>query len=117
MPKHTDTIRLKEERSAYRPIIGETDVMIFAFGADIGDWMPYDEDNEYFRFLSEQGFVIYCNVDSSSASWVQFDDRFMRCARRSMDGYNMYYYPDRLGDLFDVKNVWDETRPTPVPEI
>ncbi len=97
-------------------VVGDTDVIIFAFGADIGDWQPYTNDNPYFSYLKEKGFNIFCNVDSSQY-WVQFGDNYMRQGRRNLDGYRMYYNPDMLSDLFDVSAVWDAARPTPVPEM
>lgn len=97
-------------------IVGDTDVIIFAFGADIGDWQPYTDSNEYYTWLKEKGFNIFCNVDSSQY-WVQFGDRYMRQGRRNLDGYRMYYNPDMLSDLFDVDAVWDSSRPTPVPPM
>ena len=97
-------------------VVGDTDVIIFAFGADIGGWEPYTSDNEYFSYLKGQGFNVFCNVDSSQY-WVQFGDTFMRQGRRNLDGYRMYYNPDMLSDLFDVSSVWDSARPTPVPEM
>ena len=56
-------------------VVGSTDVIIFAFGADIGDWQPYTSDNPYFTYLKEKGFNIFCNVDSSKC-WVQFGSNF-----------------------------------------
>lgn len=97
-------------------VVGDTDVLIFAFGADIGDWQPYTTDNEFFTYFKSQGFHIYCNVDSSQY-WVQFGETFMRQGRRNLDGYRMYYNPDMLSDLFDVDQAWDESRPTPVPAM
>ncbi len=41
----------------------------------------------------------------------------MRMGRRDIDGYRMYYTPEKVNDLFNVDDVWDSTRPTPVPEI
>lgn len=99
------------------PIVGNTDVLIFAFGADIGDWHPYTHDNEYFSYYKSQGFDIYCNVDGSTTYWVQFGNDFMRQARRNLDGYRMYYNPELVSDLFDVSSVWDSNRPTPVPQM
>ncbi len=98
-------------------IVGDTDVIIFAFGADIGDWQNYTSDNEYFSYLKSVGFDIYCNVDASSTYWVQFGDNYMRQGRRNLDGYRMYYTPELISDLFDVDSVWDSSRPTPVPEM
>ena len=97
-------------------IVGDTDIIIFAFGADIGGWEPYTSDNELFRYFKEKGFSIFCNVDSSRC-WVQFGDTFMRQGRRNLDGYRMYYNPEMVEDLFDVDSVWDSARPEPVPEM
>ena len=98
------------------PIVGDIDVIIFAFGADIGDWHPYTSDNSLFTYFKSKGFNIFCNVDSSK-NWVQFGDTFMRQGRRNLDGYRMYYNPEMLSDLFDVDAVWDDSRPTPVPSM
>lgn len=97
-------------------VVGSTDVLIFAFGADIGDWHPYTSDNAFFTYFKDNGFDIFCNVDSSQY-WVQFGDTFMRQGRRNLDGYRMYYNPDMLSDLFNVTEAWDDSRPTPVPEM
>ena len=97
-------------------VVGSTDVLIFAFGADIGDWQPYTSDNAFFTYFKSKGFNIFCNVDSSQY-WVQFGNTFMRQGRRNLDGYRMYYNPDMLSDLFDVSEAWDDNRPTPVPAL
>ena len=97
-------------------VVGDTDIIIFAFGADIGDWQPYTSDNQYFTYLKQNGFNIFCNVDSSQY-WVQFGENYMRQGRRNLDGYRMYYNPELLTDLFDVNEVWDSSRPTPVPPM
>lgn len=99
------------------PIVGPTDIIIFAFGADIQDgWTEYDTSNEFFRFLKEEGFDIFCIVDSSQY-YVQFNGESMRMGRRNIDGYRMYYNPDLLTDLFDVDSVWDSSRPADMPQI
>ena len=104
------------------PLVGGTDVIIFAFGADLGDWTGYTTDNEKFNYLKSQGFDIYCNVDSTQY-WVQFGSnvtnggQYMRQGRRNLDGYRMYYNPEMVEDLFDAKAVFDPARPTPVPPM
>lgn len=98
------------------PIVGDTDVIIFAFGADIGSWEPYTSDNPFFAYLKEKGFHIFCNVDSSQY-WVQFGEDFMRQGRRNLDGYRMFYNPEMLEDLFDANEVFESSRPTPVPPM
>ena len=99
-----------------KPIIGDTNVIIFAFGSDLGDWQPYTTDNEKFNYLKSVGFDIYCNVDSTQY-WVQFGDTYMRQGRRNLDGYRMYYNPEMVEDLFDAGKIFDKARPTPVPEM
>lgn len=98
------------------PILGKTDMIIFAFGADIGDWQGYSADNPKFAYYKSQGYNYYCNVDSNQY-WVQITDNYFRQGRRNLDGYRMYYNPEMLSDLFDVSAVWDASRPTPVPEM
>ncbi|MCD7745288.1 MAG: polysaccharide deacetylase [Lachnospiraceae bacterium] len=109
----TDTERWK---SNVETIVGETDIIIFAFGADISNWEEYTEDNEYYIYLKEQGYNIYCCVDSSK-TYVQFNGTSMRMGRRNIDGYRMYYNADLLADLFNVSDVWDSARPDTVAEL
>lgn len=109
----TDTERYK---AWMEPIIGPTDILIFAFGADIGDWQNYSSDNQLFTYYKSQGFNIFCNVDSSRTNWVQFGDNYMRQARRNIDGYSMSHRADSLSDLFNVSEAWDSSRPQ-VPDL
>lgn len=95
------------------PILGRTDMIIFAFGADIGDWQEYTMDNSKFAYYKSRGYNYYCNVDSSRY-WVQITDQYFRQGRRNLDGYRMYYDAEMLSDLFDVSSVWDDSRPVPV---
>ena len=104
-------------------LIGETDIILYPFGADVGDWKPYTMKNEKYKYLYELGFRYFCNVDSSPY-WVQITDESMRQGRRNLDGYRMYYdLPETnpaktyLDDLFDVMTVFDPDRPTPVPPM
>ena len=106
-----------EKWEAYvAPILGKTDTIIFAFGADIGGWEGYSSDNPKFQYYKSRGYHYYCNVDSSQY-FVQLSDQYLRQGRRNLDGYRMYYNPEMLSDLFDVSEVWDSSRPTPVPEM
>ena len=104
-------------------LTGPCDIILFPFGSDIGDWHPYDTSSERFQYLYNKGFRYFCNVDSSQY-FVQIGDDYMRQGRRNLDGYRMYYdLPERgvggdhLSDLFDVNEVFDRSRPTPVPKM
>ena len=97
---------------------GDVDIIIFAFGDDIGDWRPYAADNWRFQRLKSLGFDYFCNVDSTQY-YVQINDNYMRMGRRNLDGQRMWEAisggKDRLSDLFNASEVFDPARPTPVP--
>lgn len=101
------------------PLIGGTDTIIFAHGQDLGKWGNYDENNEKYQYLREQGFNIFCNVDSSQyATWLGKD--YLRQGRRNLDGYRIYYNAigeqNNVSDLFDAAEILDPERP-PVPPL
>ena len=101
------------------PLIGGTDTIIFAHGQDLGKWGYYDESNEKYQYLKEQGFKVFCNVDSSKyATWL--GDDYLRQGRRNLDGYRIYYNAigeqNNVSDLFDASEILDPERP-PVPPL
>lgn len=103
-------------------LVGETDILIFPFGTDIGSWHPYTNDNARYVYLKDQGFRYFCNVDSSAPYWVQIGKDYMRQGRRNLDGYRMLrdiQEPDnaKLKDLFDANEVYDKDRPKEMGEI
>lgn len=100
------------------PLLPEPcDTMIYPFGSDVEDWKLYADNNEKYQYLHSLGFRYFCNVDSRPC-WVQTDDRFLRQARRNLDGYRLWMDygggEERLSDLIDVKEVFDVRRPTPI---
>lgn len=104
-------------------LIGPTDIILYPFGADIGDWHPYTTENERYNYLHAAGFRYFCNVDSNQY-WVQIGDDFLRQGRRNLDGYRMWKditaddpSHRKLDDLFRAEDVFDKDRPTPVPEM
>lgn len=116
----TDTDKWEAEVES---LTGDCDIILFPFGSDIGDWHPYDTSSDRFQYLYQKGFRYFCNVDSARY-WVQIGDTYMRQGRRNLDGYRMYYDlpesgvgADHLSDLFDVEDVFDRSRPLPVPAM
>ena len=106
-----DTQKFKENVD---PLIGGTDIIIFAFGADLAGAEDYS--GEKFEYLKGQGYNYFCNVDSSQY-FVQIRSNYFRQGRRNLDGYRMYYNPELLSDLFDAQAVFDSSRPVPVPTM
>ena len=95
-------------------IIGDTDVILYPHGSDIHNWHKYPADNEKFQVLYADGYRYFFNVDSSPY-WNQLGSNYFRGGRRNPDGFRMYYNPELLEDLFNVDEVFDKARPTPVP--
>ena len=105
------------------PLIGGTDIIIYPFGSDISDWHPYDTSGARYQYLHNLGFRYFCPVDSNQY-FVQIGDDYLRQGRRNLDGYRMYYdLPEtnpkkqHLTDLFNVEEVFDRSRPVPVPPM
>ena len=97
-------------------IIGDTDILLFPHGSDIGSFRNYTTENEKFNVLYADGYRYFFNVDSK-ISWCQIGDTYFRASRRNIDGYRMFHHPEKLADLFDVSKVFDPARPTPVPTV
>lgn len=114
------TEKLREDAEKWdkevRPILGDTPIIIYAHGEDIAGIENYDSSNEKYNILRSYGFRYFCNVDANTY-WLQLTDEYLRQGRRNLDGYRMYYDPQMLTDLFDVADVWDWERPSPVPPI
>ncbi len=97
-------------------IIGKCDIILYPHGSDIAGVEKYTFSNAKFKALYEDGFRYFFNVDSS-VYWSQLGDNYYRGGRRNIDGYRMWYNPNKLNDLFDVSKVFDPARPTPVPPL
>ena len=99
-----------------QPIVGDSDIILYPHGSDIAGGGKYTSSNGKFTALYEDGYRYFFNVDSS-IYWCQLGENYYRGGRRNLDGYRMWYHPKRVADLFDVSEVFDPARPTPVPAI
>lgn len=95
------------------PLVGETDIIAFSRGQDIGSWRDYSESNEKFTYLKSQGFDFFCNVDSAQY-FLQIRKNYVRQGRRSLDGYRLWNdvhgSKNRTSDLFDASEILDSVR-------
>ncbi len=92
------------------PIVGSTNVLIYAGGADIVRSGEYKEDNEKFKYLKEKGFNIFCPANSNQSS-VTMGSNYLRQGRRVIGGSELYNQADKLADLFDTSRILDIARP------
>ncbi len=127
---NADVERLKTDHERWKtvnsPILGETDKIIFAFGADIGGVNGYTADNAKYQYFKNEGFNIFCNVDGHMG-WTEFGDTYMRTGRVPLDGFSMYqamtegavvhtlYAEDyEAFGIHDVASFFNPLRPTPI---
>jgi len=114
--KSLETLKRDNERwqENVAPIVGETNVIIFAHGQDLGNWGKYDLNSEKVQYFMSEGFDVFCNVDSNEYR-TYFGENYLRQGRRNLDGirfwYNLTGKQNNLSDLFDVKDVYDTRRP------
>ena len=96
------------------PIVGETNVIIFAHGQDLANWPKYNLTDEKVAYFMSEGFDVFCNVDSNEHR-TYFGGTYLRQGRRNLDGirfwYNITGQQNNLSDLFDVNEIIDPLRP------
>ena len=102
-----------------KPIIGETDILIYPHGNDIAGLEDYSTNNEKYAYLKSVGFHVFCNVDAGGLYWNQFRSDYVRQARINIDGYTLYTEMEKgntvIGQLgIDPSAIFDSSRPTPV---
>ncbi len=111
-----DILRWRKE---VEPIIGQTDALIYAFGADIQKAQPYTTANAKYAFLLSQGFSYYFPIDATTPAWSQLTATSFRQARINIDGITMQRALDGkskvLSNFFDTRSVLDPDRPIPTP--
>lgn len=104
-----------------RPLVGDTPLLIYPFGADISGPEPYASDNEKYAYLRRhEGFDYFFNVDASRTHWMQLGKRGMRQARINVDGLSMQRAIQGrttvLDGFFDTESTIDPDRPMPIPK-
>lgn len=95
-----------------RPLLGDTDLLIFPFGADMAGIEQYSGPK--YQLMKKDGFDFYFGIDTSKPAWMQLTDGYLRQARINVDGLSMAAALKGrhhvLGKFFDVKKVIDPAR-------
>lgn len=98
-------------------LVGPTDTIIFAHGADLTTPSAY-VGNERYEFLKSKGFNMFFNVDSNPYTYSIYDT-YVHGGRRNLDGYRIYMnvtgVQNNIADLFDPEGVLDPVRPPVQP--
>ena len=74
------------------PVTGETNIFISPFG------VSFKKDNQFFRYIVEQGYNIYCPVGSRMTT-IYNEDNIVQ-ERLNLDGYTMIKHPERVEKFF-----------------
>lgn len=97
-----------------RPIVGDTNLLIYPFGSDIAGIEQYAGPK--WETLSGYGFDTYFNVDASTVGWAQLYPEYHRQARINLDGIRFKYAldgkEDILNEILSVEEVVDYNRPS-----
>lgn len=95
-----------------RPLIGDTDLLIYPFGADLAGIGHYS--GAKYRLLAKDGFDFFFGIDASTPAWMQLTDDYLRQARINVDGLSMHAALQGkhhvLDQFFDVRKVIDPAR-------
>ena len=87
-------------------VVGKTDIFIFPYGDDVGDWHYYSGGR--YETLKKLGYDYFINMNSSETSWNQILDDYMRQGRREISGKTLTEAVQGSGafeDLFDASAV------------
>ncbi|MGM0214895.1 hypothetical protein [Enterococcus sp. AZ109] len=100
-----DTVQFKAD---VEPIIGETPLLMFPEGSDIGTWQPYNECNPSYVYLKDEGFSIFSQQDATQESWGEFTPAYYRNARIMVTGADLAAGSAYLAPFMDTADVLDE---------
>ncbi len=106
-----DTAKADYEKwvATVQNIVGETDVLVFPYGMDMGSWKDYTNDNPLYAYFKSQGMNYFCNIDTSQKVWMQIRSGYLRQGRINVDGSMLNKIiagqTEVLSDVFDVNQV------------
>lgn len=97
------------------PIIGGTDILVYAQNSDITSDKDYSGDK--YNTLKEAGFHYYLGFCNDGEQSVNMQPEYVRQGRLLVSGLNMSDHKDWFTPYFDVASVLDEARnPKPAAE-
>lgn len=91
------------------PILGHTDLLVFARDSDIAEAdTPYA--GEKYQALYNAGFRRFLGFCDQGTSWSLVDNTYVRMGRLMVTGSNMQNHPDWFAGIFDTAAVLDAGR-------
>lgn len=95
------------------PIIGNTDILVYAQLADITEEETYGGDK--YNALHDLGFRYYLGFCDEGALWTSVTDDYVRQGRILITGASLTHNADWFTNMFDSASVLDKNRPEIAP--
>lgn len=89
------------------PVIGATDILVYARNSDISDTTPYSGDK--YNALKDAGFHYFLGVGGTS-KWASVNNENVRQFRMTLTGEQLVESPEKYSDLFDASAVLSDQR-------
>lgn len=84
-------------------LVGSTELLIYPYGEEV---VTAGMKQEY---LLEQGYKYFFSIWSTS-DFLEVQPEYVRQTRRTLDGYDLYFYKDSFQEFFDVDEILDKSR-------
>lgn len=91
------------------PVIGETDILVYAQMSDISTEKVYSGDK--YNLLQGNGFRYYLGFSNDGMPWFNASETCVRQGRIMLTGYNLAKNSAWFTGLLDTAQVLDQTRP------
>ncbi len=89
------------------PWVGDVDIMVYPWDADIGDENPYSGSK--FNVFYNAGFRYF--MGTGETPWNQVSELYVRHNRINVTGTNLSKHADWYTGMFDASTVLDSARP------
>jgi len=113
IPYGTSSIQqIKADLSGWRseviPIIGATDMLVYAQLSDIASDMNYS--GETYNLLRDNGFHYYLGFCNQAHPWVYIQDDYVRQGRLLVTGASLAHHAEWFNGMFDAAAILDSAR-------
>ena len=100
---------LNDWNSEVVPIIGETEILVYAQMSDITTELIYSGDK--YNLLQSNGFRYYLGFSDDGMPWFSATETCVRQGRIMLTGYNLSQNPNWFTGILNPNEVLDATRP------
>lgn len=92
--------------SAVTPLLGETEILVYARSGDVDDGKESYGSNKKYEKLYGAGFKYYMGTCYNSNPWMSITDNTIRMGRISVTGSSLKESPALFANLFDASQVY-----------